>query len=388
MVTQSKSQFATTPFKQKLWTVNYSRHATSRITYGVGLLEHIDWTTVVGPRGLLSPHFLITDQVVYPLHGNTVGRTLLAQGLRLFELVIENGELSKSLETYQNLSNAILELEPDNHSMVISCGGGVVGNIAGFLAGTVHRGLRFVEVPTTLLAQLDSAVDAKQAINGYQAKNQLGCYHLPSYVFIDPSVLRTLSPRQLAAGLSEALKHAITEDIEFDAFFRLHSRSDIHEPAFLDHVIGRTVDFKAAPLTHEEVADRAEMIGQYGHAIGHALEILTGHDLLHGEAISIGMCVMAEIAGRLGYADDDTVKAHYSLFKRYGLPTCMPSSIATESVLAIVRKDKHYASARLSASLVSQVGKLARHAGGCRHSLNENDLRTGIDRNRNRATRA
>jgi 3-dehydroquinate synthase len=250
----------------------------------------------------------------------------------------------------------------DEGSVIVDVGGGVVNNMAGFLAATLYRGVELIHIPTTTMAQVDAAIDFKQAVNSKKGKNLTGAYHPASHVLIDPDTLATLPERHIRNGLAESLKHAITQDAEFFQWL-LKNERPLTDLDFWETVIRRTIALKV-PLLNGDPHDEAnEMLPQYGHSIGHAVEHVSGYAFLHGEAVAIGMCVSAEIARLIGVCDEATVEAHYQLCSRYGLPTQIPQSINVEDVLNTIRYDKHYLGSLPRMALVSSVGTVWKDQG-------------------------
>ncbi len=333
-----------------------SKFLESKIVIKRGLLEDLDKLDLLAPESRYSPHFLLTDTNVDALYGDLVLGKLRKAGYQAVKLVMQAGENAKNFETYLDLVGKIFAHGMDEGSVIFDLGGGVVNNMAGFLASTLYRGIELIHIPTSTMAQVDAAIDFKQAVNSNQGKNLIGAYHPASYILIDPETIKTLDERHVRNGLAESIKHALAQDKAFFDWLMTGEYS-IKDIAFWEEVIRRTIALKVPLLNGEQVGVN-EMGPQYGHSVGHAIEHLSGYEILHGEAVTIGMCVSAEIARLIGVCDDATVEAHYEACKRFGLPTRVPETILVEDVLNTIRFDKHYLGKLPRMGLTSEVGKL------------------------------
>lgn len=329
-----------------------------------------------------SRHFVITDKTVGALYKDQLDHFMRSHGLDIDILTIPVGEKSKSIDVYKKISSQILGKGMDRNSYIIGFGGGVVNNIAGFLASTLYRGIGLIQIPTSLLAQVDAAIDFKQAINGPLGKNHFGSFYPADIIVIDPDILQTLPDRHLRNGLAESIKHALTQDCALYTYLRSYTWP-IRDPAFLDKVITQTINLKIMLLNNPPNQECSETLLQYGHAIGHALEQSSHYAILHGEAITIGMCVTTEIARLLDICDDETVRNHYEIMAHFGLPTTIPQHIRTSKLLSILRHDKYFAQGCMKTSLVSKVGSIAHsNNNGCTFSIENGVIRSAIARNR------
>jgi len=307
------------------------------------------------PDGCVSAvHFLLTDETVDKLHAEKILLRFRAAGYDVRKIVVPDGEKSKSIAEFTRVSDEIFSLGMDKRSILISLGGGVVNNIAGFLASTLYRGIGLIHIPTTTMAQVDAAIDFKQGINSTKGKNLYGSYYPASLIIIDPSVLLTLDSRNMVNGISESIKHALTQDKDFLEYL-LKSSMSLSDIDTLESIVRKTIELKVPLLNGATKDDFNEMLPQYGHSIGHAIERLSSYDLLHGEAIAVGMCVSAEISFLLGICKKDVVDAHYSIFRKYNLPVSVPSYISTDDILSAMKFDKHYVEKPYMA-LVKDVG--------------------------------
>ena len=322
-----------------------------------GILGRLDSIRIIPERFADSPHFIITDTVVDKLYGDKVLSGLLKVGYNVKKIVVEEGEKTKNINEYARLADEIFAHGIDEHSIIISLGGGVINNISGFLASTLYRGIGLIHIPTTMMAQVDAAIDFKQAVNSANGKNLLGSYHPAMRIVIDPSVLLTLDDRHINNGISESIKHALIQDIDFLRY--LENNSDkIRDVDFLEFVVRKTIELKVPLLCGDVSEDYNEMLPQYGHSAGHAVEHLSSYDLLHGEALAIGMCITAEIARLLDVCEDDIVEAHYNICEKYNLPTRLPDYMTEEDVCNVIKYDKHYLKGTPNMALVQGIGEI------------------------------
>jgi len=295
-------------------------------------------------REVLQPSRLlvVTDENVVTLYAATILDSLRAQGFEANLIAVPAGEGSKSLESIADLWRQAFEAGADRKSAVIALGGGVVGDLAGFLAATFARGIPLVQVPTTLLAQVDSSVGGKVGVNLPQGKNMVGAFHQPAGVLIDTHVLATLPEREYRAGLAEVVKYGVILDAEFFKFLEGHvSQTLARDGGVLRDVIARCCELKALVVETDEF----EQLGQraalnYGHTFCHAFEAATGYQsLLHGEGVAIGMLCASRLAERLGRIGPDVTVRQKNLLEALGLPTVVPD-VSPDRLLELMLHDK------------------------------------------------
>ena len=267
---------------------------------------------------------VVSDENVAALYGKRALASLGRAGLSADLATVPPGEGSKSLQTAGDLYTVLLQRGIDRKSMVVALGGGVVGDLAGFVAATILRGIAFLQVPTTLLAQVDSSVGGKTGIDHPLGKNLIGAFHQPRGVLTDPTTLRTLPRAEFVAGLAEVVKTAMIRDIAFLEYLETHTAELLRlDPAALTEAVTRCCRIKAdvvAADPREETGLRAVL--NYGHTVGHALEAVTGFSRFrHGEAVAIGMAVEASIAARRGLIDEELLHRQNTLLEILGLPT-------------------------------------------------------------------
>ncbi|MHB1036771.1 MAG: 3-dehydroquinate synthase [Pirellulales bacterium] len=322
-----------------------------------GLLDHLG--PFLAARRTVSHAIVITDENVEE-HARRAAESLASPTLAVDLLVIEPGEQSKSIEAATDLWQALLELGADRKTIVVAVGGGVVGDLAGFIAATYARGLDFLQVPTTLLAQVDSSVGGKVGVNLPGAKNIVGAFLQPLGVLIDPATLHTLPPREYRSGLGEVVKYGVILDEEFFSLLEANVGPLLERKLeLLEQVIARCCRLKADVVAgdeREETGLRAVL--NYGHTFGHALETLTGYEqLLHGEAVSIGMLCASRLAERLGYIDAEVTRRQAELLSALGLPVNLPE-VDHDQILATMMHDKKVEHGRLRFVLPTALGRV------------------------------
>lgn len=310
---------------------------------------------------------LITDANVAELHGKTVQQALVAAGWRCETEILPAGETSKSLERISQVYNRLIDLNADRRTVIVAVGGGVVGDAAGFVAATYMRGLPFIQVPTTLLSAVDSSVGGKTGVNHPKAKNMIGAFYQPIGVFIDTATMESLPDREYRAGLAEVVKYGVILDAEFFGYLEDHVEEiNVRRPDVVRHMIARSCRLKADVVEqdeHEKTGLRASL--NYGHTFGHAFEALAGYgELLHGEAVAIGMIYASRLAERRGLIDARVTQRQVTLLKALHLPTQLPCAIhfGTEEILGRMRLDKKSVSGRLRFILPSEIGKVRVYA--------------------------
>ncbi len=303
---------------------------------------------------------LVTNPTVHELYGQAVEDSLKASGLSTVTITIPDGEEYKSLLWAENILTELLKARLDRGSVLVALGGGVVGDIAGFAASLYMRGIRFVQVPTTLLSQVDSSVGGKTGVNHPMVKNMIGTFWQPSLVWIDVDTLRSLPKRELLAGLSEVIKYGVIRDANlFD--YLADNRDGILglDQETLTHVITRSCEIKAEVVSRDEREAGLRSILNYGHTIGHAIESTTGYGrYLHGEAVAIGMNLEARLSHALGILDEGEMSRIKGVMDAYGLPTAMPEDIDTDGMLNAMALDKKVLAGKLRFTLPERVGSV------------------------------
>ena len=287
--------------------------------------------------------------------------SLLSVGIESTLFVVPAGEASKSLSQASRLYDELVRLKADRHTLIVALGGGVVGDLAGFVAATFARGLPLIMVPTTLLSQVDSSVGGKVGINHPDAKNIVGAFYQPAGVWVDTETLRTLPIRELRCGLAEVVKYGVILDAEFFASLErdvenIMGRDDVA----LRRIVVESCRQKAAVVTRDEREETGlRAILNFGHTIGHAIEAVAGYDgpFQHGEAVAVGMAAEARLAERLGWIGADAVDRLKRLLVRFGLPTSAPGLDAGKLMAAMAR-DKKNRAGKIRFVLPRSIGKV------------------------------
>jgi 3-dehydroquinate synthase len=302
---------------------------------------------------------VITDSHVAKLYGqHLVARCHDAKlQAELFEFPA--GESNKTRETWAALCDRMLAVHLGRDSAVVALGGGVVGDVAGFVAATYLRGIPCIQVPTTLLAMIDSSIGGKTGVDVPAGKNLLGAFHQPRLVVADPDVLGSLPAPQLAAGMAEAVKHGVIADRRyFDALEQEHRAVSAREPEALARVVRRSVEIKAEVVGADEREAGRRAILNFGHTVAHAIEATSKFATLHGEAVAIGMAYEARIAELLGIAEPGTADRLHRLLERYALPLALPPSATVDDLIAAMRLDKKARDGVVRFALPRAIGRM------------------------------
>ncbi|MEJ7652285.1 MAG: 3-dehydroquinate synthase [Chloroflexia bacterium] len=308
--------------------------------------------------GLGGTAFIITDEHLLPIYAGPVRESLERSGWKVGLYAVPPGEESKSLERAATRWDWLASERAERRHVVIALGGGVVGDLAGWVAATYLRGLPLVQVPTTLLAQVDSSIGGKTGVNHRSAKNLIGSFYPPVVAIIDPALLRTLPERELRCGWAEVVKTALIADPALFEFL-LARRDDLLalDPAALAHVVGRCAEIKLQVVTEDPTEQGRRAILNYGHTLGHGIENAAGYGALtHGEAIAIGMRAAARIAVELGLLDPAVAARQYEALDGFGLPASAPG-LSVDAVLAAMRLDKKVHSGTPRWVLLEGVGR-------------------------------
>ncbi len=311
------------------------------------------------PLGLGSRIAVITNSVVRPLYGEIVEKTLQESGFNVKIIEVPDGEVHKSLATVEGLYDELVDFAMDRTSTVMALGGGVIGDLAGFVAATYMRGVRFVNVPTTLLAHVDSAVGGKTGVDHRRGKNLIGAFYQPSLVLCDLSLLETLPEKEILAGMAEVVKYGVILDPDFFAFIESHVPQILkRESLVMTEVVRSSCAAKVSVVEEDERETGRRVILNFGHTLGHAVEALTGYTrYIHGEAVSMGMTAAARISHAMGLCDKEVISRLEELLKRIGLPTDLPE-IDPEEVIRILAHDKKVRDGKVRFVLPQRIGKV------------------------------
>lgn len=317
-----------------------------------GLLKSIgDFVKIAFPE---SRVVLISDDRVFSLYGDDVLGNLKASGVCCSHIVIKQGEGSKSLETLGSLYTKLVELKTSRTDIIIALGGGVVGDLSGFLAATYLRGIEYIQVPTTLLSQVDSSVGGKTAINLKEGKNLVGAFYQPSMVIIDPLVLKTLDDETFAGGMAEIIKMSFIRDLELYNILKNNMGKEKIE-IIIEDIIYRSCIDKMQVVIQDERDKGLRMCLNYGHTIAHALEKHPSLNISHGQAVAIGMAQITKAANRLGLTGDGVYEKLIDMLKGFDLPYKMPDC-DIDSLLNSAYNDKKFMNDKLNLILIKEIG--------------------------------
>lgn len=347
-----------TPFTPESVSINLGDRSYS-ILIGVDLLA--DPASFDGlPSG--GQALIVSNETVAPLYLERLCASLQARHRQVHTVVLPDGEAHKQWPTLQHIFDALLTAECDRKSVLYALGGGVVGDMTGFAAACFMRGVAFVQVPTTLLAQVDSSVGGKTGINHPLGKNMVGAFHQPLRVLCDLGVLRTLPARELSAGLAEVIKYGPIADMDFLAWIEAHV-DDLRALAVpaLSHAVRRSCEIKAAVVSSDEREAGLRAILNFGHTFGHAIEAGMGYGAwLHGEAVGCGMVMAARLSQAVGLVDEAFVERIERLVVRAGLPVVAPVLDARRNVdryLELMRVDKKAEGGEIRFVLIDGPGR-------------------------------
>jgi len=301
---------------------------------------------------------IVTNRKVNRLFGETCRRSLEKAGFRTETVILPDGERFKNLRQVSKIYDALVKKGFDRSDTVFALGGGVVGDIAGFAAATYMRGIDYIQAPTTLLAQVDSSVGGKTGVDHSGGKNLIGAFYQPKAVLADLSALKTLPEREFRCGMAEVIKYGIIKSPRLFGFLE-KSVKEIRQrqPEFLEKIVRESCRIKAEVVSKDEREAGLRAILNYGHTFGHGIETaLDFKRLKHGEAVSIGMVMAAELSRRLGLCDEKSVTRIKNLLRAYGLPVLKPRSISMNDVIEGMAHDKKKLAGRTIFILVKEVG--------------------------------
>lgn len=316
----------------------------------------------IGP-GLMDMGFsgraaVVTNPVVEGFYGKAVAGSLKAAGFDVTVITLPDGEEHKTLENVSAIYDRLINYRMERLSPVVALGGGVIGDMAGFAAATYLRGVPLVQVPTTLLSQVDSSVGGKTAVNHPAGKNLIGAFYQPKAVFIDPDTLRTLSERELRAGLAEVVKYGIIWDKDFFEFLEKNAGNLLKIGAEMTFAIETSCLVKAGVVAKDETENDLRAILNFGHTFGHAVEKVAGYGAFrHGEAVAIGMALAARLSARLGLCVKGLDERVSALLVSIGLPVSLPD-LPPDALIAAMKHDKKVVGGAMRFVLVKGLGKV------------------------------
>ena len=320
---------------------------------------------------------IITDANVGAIYAGQVRKGFNGSEVEVF--TIAPGESHKTRETWASLTDQLLARGFGRDSAVIALGGGVVGDLGGFVAGTFMRGIPVVQIPTSLMAMVDASIGGKTAVDTPAGKNLVGVFHPPAAIVVDPQVLATLPLNEMRAGFAEVVKHGVIADEPYlrgvvsgapDLLARGGSTSDRMLAAIV-----RSIEIKASIVSRDEREEGLRKTLNFGHTIGHAIELISGYSLLHGEAIAVGMALEGRLAEHIGVAEPGTVDAITGALRAFSLPTTLPDSFESEAVIAARGSDKKARGGKTRFALPSRIGSMAGEESGWTVAVSNDQLR-------------
>ena len=324
------------------------------IRVGAGLLTRVGlW---LKERGLSGKAAIITDTTVKGLYGNALSQGLTNAGFNVTTLEVPPGEENKSLETAGRLYHELARFYAERTTPILALGGGVIGDLAGFVAATYMRGVPLIQIPTTLLAQVDSSIGGKTAVDHGQLKNAIGVFYQPKLVIADIDTLKTLPKTELANGMAEVIKSAAIRNKNFFSFLESNlKRASSLDAGVLEEIVLETAMIKAEVVEKDEKESGLRSILNYGHTIGHAIETVSNFQLPHGQAVAIGMVAAARISNKMDLLDGDEVVRLKDLIKKAGLPVAIPD-IRMEDIVIAMTHDKKVLQDKIRFILLKEIG--------------------------------
>ncbi|MDF5726944.1 MAG: 3-dehydroquinate synthase [Rhizonema sp. PD38] len=303
---------------------------------------------------------LVSNPMIFKHYGERAIASLKPHGFDVTSCTLPPGERYKTLNSVQKIYDAALENRLERSSTMVALGGGVIGDMTGFAAATWLRGINVVQIPTTLLAMVDSAIGGKTGVNHPQGKNLIGAFHQPRLVLIDPFVLKTLPMREFRAGMAEVIKYGIIWDAQLFAQMEESKRLDqlrCLKPELINTILTNSCQAKADVVSKDEKEAGLRAILNYGHTIGHAVESLTGYRVVnHGEAVAIGMVAAGQIAVELEMWQKAEAERQHALIQKTGLPTQLPTGVDIEAIIEALQTDKKVLEGKVRFILPTQLG--------------------------------
>lgn len=332
------------------------------ILVGKGMLSRMPG--IIHRKAQARRYFIISDSNVARLYGKTLKQDFRKAGLEADLLVFPAGERNKNRRSKQLLEDRLLDAGADRDAVIVALGGGVTGDLAGFVASTFKRGIPYVQIPTSLLAQVDSSVGGKTAINTKSGKNLIGTFHQPQLILIDIDTLKTLPGEEFIAALGEVVKYAVIRDLHLFRYLEAHDRALMkRRPDILLHIIGQCCHIKSRVVSRDEKERNFRKILNFGHTIGHAIEHRTGYRLRHGEAVSIGMMLESELAVKLGWLSPHAIPRLSALLQKLQLPLVLPDSLSTSNFLQALTMDKKNRAGQIGFVFPASIGRMKKKNG-------------------------
>ena len=332
-----------------------TRDDSYEIFVGHGIMDHLG--AMMKAQDHVDRYVIITDSGVRPLYGKMVEEGLADLAVPVDIIEIPAGEASKSMGTVVDVARQLIKLNTSRKSFLIALGGGVVGDLTGFVASIYKRSVPYVQIATTLVAQVDSSVGGKTGVDLPDGKNLLGTFYQPKAVFIDLSFLETLSDRDFKNGLAEIIKYGIISDPEMFTLLEQDRVAVVErQPSVMKNLIERSCRIKAGIVEMDEQEGGLRRVLNYGHTVGHALEAASNYGLSHGEAVAIGMVAAGKLSFKLGHVDEASSTRILRVIKQYGLPTRIPADLKTEDILKLMATDKKAVGGQVHFVLIRKIG--------------------------------
>jgi 3-dehydroquinate synthase len=347
----------------------------SSIRVAPGLISHV--AAIAKEVCAAHRYAVITDSNVGPIYARQIKKGFSRDKVDV--LTISAGESNKTRDTWGSLTDQMLVRGFGRDSAVIALGGGVVGDLAGFVAATFMRGVPVVQVPTSLMAMVDAAIGGKTAVDTPAGKNLVGVFHAPAAIVVDPQVLTTLPLNELRAGFAEVIKHGVIADEPYlrtvvGATKELLAKDGPTSDSMLAAIV-HSIEIKAGIVSRDEREEGLRKTLNFGHTIGHAIELVSGYSLLHGEAIAIGMALEGRLAERAGVAEPGTADAIVGALRAFSLPTTLPDSFESDAVIAAMGSDKKARAGKTRFALPSKIGRMAGEETGWTIAISNDQLR-------------
>jgi 3-dehydroquinate synthase len=321
-------------------------------------------TGLVGQADLIGPHIhgqsalIVTNSTVAPLYLDAVRQALDSRQIRHDQIILDDGEQYKTMVSIETIIDLLLTNRHDRRTTVIALGGGVIGDVAGFAASIYQRGVNFIQIPTTLLSQVDSSVGGKTGVNHPLGKNMIGAFYQPQCVIADIDTFNTLPARELSAGLAEVIKYGLIHDVDFFDWLEINidSLSNLDQELLAQAVLVSCQN-KARVVELDERESGLRAILNLGHTFGHAIETVMGYgNWLHGEAVAAGMVMAIDLSIREGLVDEEIRQRAVALLQRAGLPVTPPAEITVEQYLNAMSIDKKNVDGRIKLVLLNALG--------------------------------
>ena len=309
-------------------------------------------------KSIANSYAIITDSNVEKTYGKKLLKNFLNADLHTHLISFPSGEKSKSRKIKERIENEMLKLGFGRDSCIIALGGGVVGDLAGFVASTYMRGIPYIQVPTTLLAMVDSSIGGKVAVDTSKAKNVIGAFHQPKKVITDLNFLKTLPKDEFTDGMAELIKHALIKDKEFFHFLEKNVGKILNKDfEILEKTIKRSCEIKASIISQDEKEKGLRKILNYGHTIGHSIESASNYEISHGQAIAIGMSYAAKLSAKLGFLHEGSVIRQNNLLDYLGFPRRISSrKLKPSKILENIQYDKKIANGKMNFILLKSIG--------------------------------